>query len=298
MAIDVHQAIIDELSQEKGPLNDQSLTDADKAFLMTHPTDLSGLQDALDQGANVNATLSNGMTMLHRASMDGLNDTVSFLGRHGANVNAKDQDGQTPLHVASFSVLNAFDGNTMILDMLVNLGADINAQDLDGKTPLHCAANSDNTHAVDYLTKQGANPNIKAHRDEAFSPLHHAIAQNNVEATSLLIEAGADVNAHTMNLPTPLHTAVLANDPEIAGLLMKAGADPSVMDANGETPIECARDRGREDVLCVICDHLREQEAQETREHLMSILDQGHDPIDIPTEHEEEVQVIKQRRKM
>jgi ankyrin repeat protein len=57
---------------------------------------------------------------------------------------------------------------------------------------------------------------------------------------ALLIDRGADVNAHTANASPPLAEAVLRDYTEVAGLLLEAGADPTLSRASGASPLELA----------------------------------------------------------
>ena len=65
---------------------------------------------------------------------DGKSTEAEEALRNGANVNAKDEDGRTALHLA------AFNGHADIVEALLRHGADVNAKDKDGYTALHWAA--------------------------------------------------------------------------------------------------------------------------------------------------------------
>ena len=74
-------------------------------------------------------------------------------------------------------------------------------------------------------------------------PLIFAVQNHQVEAASLLIERGADVNRPGDNGRTPLMHAAIADfgDARMVELLLKAGARKDVRDADGVTPADYAR---------------------------------------------------------
>jgi ankyrin repeat protein len=72
------------------------------------------------------------------------------------------------------------------------------------------------------------------------TPLHCAVWKGHQPVVSILLEAGADVNAHNENDhwgTTPLHAAAHANQAEIAQLLIEHGADVNAKDREGRTPM-------------------------------------------------------------
>ena len=70
------------------------------------------------------------------------------------------------------------------------------------------------------------------------TPLHYATLQCTVPAVSLLLEAGADLNARTQEGKTPLHFAASGGFIGVTRLLLNHGADIEVrMETNGTTPL-------------------------------------------------------------
>jgi serine/threonine-protein phosphatase 6 regulatory ankyrin repeat subunit B len=78
-------------------------------LLAVRKNDLRLLNEALAQGADVNAIASDGMTVLMLAVQHGREDFVEALIGHGANLEAKRPDGQTALmlaeHAGQFHVI-------------------------------------------------------------------------------------------------------------------------------------------------------------------------------------------------
>lgn len=58
--------------------------------------------------------------------------------------------------------------------------------------------------------------------------LYHAVLHGNTEIAQMLIDYGADVNAHSNYGTTPLFAAAYSNNPVMVEMLLKAGAKPSL----------------------------------------------------------------------
>jgi len=99
----------------------------------------------LNNGANVNAKNSYGVTALHIASREGHTDIVAMLLAAGADVNIKSDFGDTVLLRASNN------GNTEIVSMLLEYGADVNAENNYGQTALSLASLNGYTDIVKLL---------------------------------------------------------------------------------------------------------------------------------------------------
>lgn len=114
-------------------------------------------------------------------------DVAQYLINRGASVEAEDHRGRTPLFCAS---------TTAVLNVLIQSGADIEAVDEDGNTPIFAVKDVEQTRA---LVENGAylehwRPNCV---DDDFwgTPLMSRV--DNEDIALLLIESGADINAHT-----------------------------------------------------------------------------------------------------
>lgn len=91
-------------------------------------------------GANVQATTSDGRTVLHNAARAGNLDLVKYVVDHGVDVCAVTSNGKTALHLVG-NLSRPHDPQIAqrlaIIHFLLEHGADINAQDQAGSTPLH-----------------------------------------------------------------------------------------------------------------------------------------------------------------
>ena len=81
----------------------------------------------------------------------------------------------------------------------------------------------------------------QAREEDGSTPLHHAAWKGHAEVATLLLDAGADVNAQNENGHyggTPLHAAAHGNQRAVAEVLIARGADLTARSCNGRTPLE------------------------------------------------------------
>ena len=101
------------------------------------------------------------------------------------------------------------------------------------------AAKTGNVAAVKSLL--ASDPSLLEARDsDGSTPLHCATWKGHTDVVSVLLDAGADVNAVNQNThwgTTPLHAAAHANQAAIAKLLLDRGADTKARDTEGHTPL-------------------------------------------------------------
>jgi ankyrin repeat protein len=202
----------------------------------------------IQQRADVNAAQPDGTTALHWAARSEDAELTAMLIKAGANVKAANRFGMTPLAVACTS------GNAAIIEQLLQAGEDANAVFTQGgDTALMTAARAGKVDAIRVLLNHGADVNKANARGQ--TPLMWAVADKNAAAAKLLIEKGANVNAHTNPLPPPgkldlifsapappggmtaLLFAVRQNDMESVKVLLAGGADLKQTAADGTTPL-------------------------------------------------------------
>ena len=97
----------------------------------------------------------------------------------------------------------------------------------------------------------GANPELaQAWSPDRATALHFAAFFRQPEATRLLVERGADLEAvsPTFGDVTPLHSACASGERESARVLLEAGADPNVRQQGGFTPLHAAAQNGDEEL--------------------------------------------------
>jgi ankyrin repeat protein len=129
----------------------------------------------------------------------------------------------------------------------VSQGALINANDGFGHTPIHYSAYKGNTRFVDYLLRNGGNPNVRGRHMS--SPLHSAAWGRNMEVFELLLEDGADVDARTDEGETPGMTAALRGEKEMLEILFALSADPHAKDIHGSNMLDLAAAGGHKEIV-------------------------------------------------
>jgi ankyrin repeat protein len=103
------------------------------------------------------------------------------------------------------------------------------------------AINCGTKEVVAWMLAKGAP--VTFQDDEGFTVLHSAIDRekwDKLEIIRMLLEAGADINAHGPDDWTPAHYAAVRNDVEVLKTLVDSGADLSVRTRIDEygTPLE------------------------------------------------------------
>jgi hypothetical protein len=108
------------------------------------------------------------------------------------------------------------------------------------ESDLFAAAEGDDRHRVAQLLAGAFQPNTPDSWGR--TSLHYAAQQGALAAAELLVEAGADVNAQGLGVPTPLACAIQSwrRSPELVQLLRSAGADPYRRGPAGRTPRDWA----------------------------------------------------------
>lgn len=163
------------------------------------------------------ATTSTYGQTLHGAAFKNDVARVRTLVEQGSDVNAKDSQGVTPLHYAAQM------GHIEIMEILISRGADVNVStSKDGAAPIHLASANGQLEAVRLLTKHGANVN-KANNYRA-TPLHFAADHGYAAIVSLLIDHGASVNAKASNGRTAMKAALAKGYPDVMEVLRIGGA--------------------------------------------------------------------------
>jgi len=129
----------------------------------------------------------------------------------------------------------------------VQEGALINATDRFGHSPLHYAAYKGNSRIVDYLLRNGGDPNTKGRHES--TPLHSAAWGRNIDVLELLLEDGAHVDARTDEGETPCMTAALRGEKEMLEILFALSADPHAKDIHGTNLVDLAAAGGHKSIV-------------------------------------------------
>lgn len=174
-------------------------------------------------------TVSEGNTPLHLAAYNGMPAVVELLLEKGADITATNTLAMTPLFTALLG------HQTVTFKQLVDFGADMSVVadlwQLQGlragkrRTLLHLAAAYGEKDIVKLLLKYGVNPNSADSYGN--TPLHYA---QNSEVGLALIDAGAQVNALSLESRTPLDELVSGSSessPTVRALIRTLGGTNS-----------------------------------------------------------------------
>ena len=167
-------SIFDALKPE--PMNDYDFVD-----LIAKGT-LPQVTEAIDNGANVNASVRGWTTLVYAASSNRNPEVITALAEAGADVNARDGNGVTPLMSAV-----SYNSNPEIITALVNAGADVNARNNQGSTPLMFAAGrNSNPEVIKTLLALGADPRLKERFSSGNMAIDYARENENLKNTDVI----------------------------------------------------------------------------------------------------------------
>jgi len=173
----------------------------------------------IEQGAKINKGTIDGITPLYIATRNGYEAIVKYLIEHGADINRGINSKTTPLYIA------ARNGYENIVKYLVEKGADINKGNSEGITPLLIAKHKNYKNIVEYLEKHNSDVIDKASGDEITSL---PTAKSEKEDTTLL------------DLQKQLITAITENNLSTIKNAVTNGANLNVKDSFGSTPLHIA----------------------------------------------------------
>jgi ankyrin repeat protein len=199
-----------------------------------------------------------GCTPLHLAAALDADDIVRILVAGGADCCATDSHGLAPLHVA------ARHGCLSATTALIESGADVdlltspNDDWCEPANPLYLAAERRHKDIVSYLIEHGARHNIfsaslcndvdfleqvvtvapeSVHQvRDGWQPIHHAALAGAIEAASVLLRAGGNIEAREgddLDGYTALHIAMTEGHNPFMEWILSMGADPNASDSRG-----------------------------------------------------------------
>ncbi len=245
-------------------------------------SDADRVEEAIMNGADVNAKTNKGFTALMSAAKGDHAEIAELLLIYGANVNDKDITGWTALMYA------AREGHTKTAEVLLKHGANANEKDKKGKTALMLAKERGHTKVADIIisyrhTKPANKPATNRKPVPAVRNENHntAIAvRNDRKEISVTNQNVVNVNVWNVNVNfdedifreleadisemvnardeyghTILHLAAYNNDAESVEEALNYGADVNARDDEGYTALLYAACFGYSEVAKILLQH-------------------------------------------
>jgi ankyrin repeat protein len=160
-----------------------------------------------------------------------------YRGDHDGVEALKPPPGELDLYEAA-----ALGESDRVRDLLDAEPGAVSALSPDGFSPLHLAAFFGWEEVVALLLERGAP--LDAHSQSSFArvtPLGSAAAAGETSIARRLLDAGADVNARSLDGEfTPLHAAAQGGNAPLVALLLERGADRSASTDEGKTSQDLA----------------------------------------------------------
>jgi len=163
--------------------------------------DLDCVRFLLEAGANLDHTLPDKTTVLHRAAKINCPALLEEFIKRNQNIkltliNQTESNGMTPLHVACLA------GNSTCVERLLNAGCDIGVRmtfkSHKDCTALHLASSEGHFNVVETLLKHNSGREVVEARDgHGCTPLHLACQYGHRECIKKLLLSGADLSAKT-----------------------------------------------------------------------------------------------------
>jgi ankyrin repeat protein len=125
----------------------------------------------------------------------------------------------------------------------------IDAHSADGFTPLHLAAFFGQPAVMELLLDRGARVDAISSNAMKLRALHSAAAADNLDAVTLLLARGAEVNAHQHGGFTALMAAASNGNLAMVSVLLDKGADASLTTDDGTRAVDLARAKGHTEVV-------------------------------------------------
>ncbi|KAF7806456.1 Protein S-acyltransferase 24 [Senna tora] len=206
--------------------------------------DLEKLQRLVEQeGCSVSEPDGLGYYALQWAALNNRTAAAHYIIEHGGDVNATDHSGQTALH------WSAVRGSTQVAEVLLQEGARVNAADIYGYQTAHVAAQYGQTAFLYHIvSKWNADPDVPD--NDGRSPLHWAAYKGFADCIRLLLFLDAYRGRRDKEGCTPLHWAAIRGNLEACTVLVQAGKseDLVVTDRTGLTPAQLASDKNHRQV--------------------------------------------------
>ncbi|KAG4140988.1 hypothetical protein ERO13_D06G050900v2 [Gossypium hirsutum] len=206
--------------------------------------DLEKLQRLVEsEGCSLSEPDGLGYYALQWAALNNRTAAAQYIIEHGGDVHAVDHNGQTALH------WSAVRGAVQVAEVLLQEGARVDAAEIYGYQITHVAAQYGQTSFLYHVvSKWNADPDLPD--NDGRSPLHWAAYKGFADCIRLLLFLDAHRGRQDKEGCTPLHWAAIRGNLEACTVLVQAGKmeDLTVTDNSGLTPEQLASDKNHRQV--------------------------------------------------
>lgn len=230
------------LANSAGEIGEESLRN--DVYTAAAYGDMEKLQRLVEsEGCSVSEPDNLGYYALQWAALNNRTAAARYIIEHGGDVNAADNTGQTALH------WSAVRGSIQVAEILLQEGARVHAADMYGYQTTHVAAQYGQTSFLYYIvTKWNADPDVPD--NDGRSPLHWAAYKGFADCIRLLLFLDAHRGRQDKEGCTPLHWAAIRDNLEACTVLVQAGKKEDLMltDNTGLTPAQLAAEKNHRQV--------------------------------------------------
>ncbi|KAJ9587145.1 hypothetical protein L9F63_019333 [Diploptera punctata] len=216
-----------------------------------HFASLHGVEDIivdlLNMEININVKDGNMMTPAHTAARSKKWEVVKLLLKEGTDHLATDISGNTLLHYA------AQYGATDIISILLGYKMDINIINENLQTPALRAASYFKWETVKQLLEHGADCTARDKKGDTI--LHYAAQKGAKNIIRILLGHKMDINIKNKYLQTPAHLAASYFKWETVKQLLEHGADCTARDNDGDTILHYAAQKGAKNIISILLGH-------------------------------------------
>ncbi|KAJ4883539.1 Protein S-acyltransferase 24 [Raphanus sativus] len=224
------------------PIEDESLKN--DVYTAAAYGDLEKLHRLVEcEGCSVSEPDGLGYYALQWSALNNRTAVAQYIIEHGGDVHATDHTGQSALH------WSAVRGATKVAELLLQEGARVDATDMYGYQPTHVAAQYGQTAFLCHVvSKWNADPDVPD--NDGRSPLHWAAYKGFADSIRLLLFLDAYRGRQDKEGCTPLHWGAIRGNLEACTVLVQAGKKEDLMitDNTGLTPAQLAAEKNHRQV--------------------------------------------------
>ena len=205
--------------------------------------DVEKVKELIASGADVDSLVTGEHTPLMFAVYYGHYEVAKILIDAGADVNAAHSIDHTVLYHA----LESNQLSTEVIQLLVDEGVNMNPSPLFWAIR-YAGAKSETPEIMTMLIEAGAD--VNAQSETGITALIAAALRGSNQLVDILLRSGAEINATQESTGrTVLACAVEWEHTETVRLLIEAGADLEIADKQGNTPLMTAKSKGSEEII-------------------------------------------------